>query len=219
MGFFEKLKQNQAQRRYEADLERWQFKYDQVKELYEDAQALVAGELAQDETPIRLKPGEDIFAVVEGAGLVEPRRLPGQWVGGSRGISVPIVKGVRYRVGASQGAYQQGAEQQTMVDVGTAVITSQRVVFMGPKYTREWAYSKLIGYQHGDGATYLHVSNRQKVSGIAHGGSASVVLRLEVALARHHGEEAEILQELAEDLKSIEGERPSPPQLSLGPGE
>jgi hypothetical protein len=54
-----------------------------------------------------LADGESLFFTVEGAGLIEERRGPGHWEGGSQGVSVPVAslggRTVRYRVGASRG--------------------------------------------------------------------------------------------------------------------
>ena len=120
------------------------------------------------------------------AALIEPRVAPGHYTGGYSGVSVHIAKGVNYRVGGSRGHYVPGPEVQMPVDRGTAYVTSQRVVFTGGKATREWAYGKLVGTDaSGDDHTVLlHVSNRQKVSGLALGGSGARFLAvMELALA------------------------------------
>jgi hypothetical protein len=39
---------------------------------------------------IPLKPGEAVFATINGAALVEDRRGPGQWQGHSTGASIPL---------------------------------------------------------------------------------------------------------------------------------
>lgn len=66
-----------------------------------------------------------------------------------RGISVrvPGVKGARaYFGGASpKRTYVPGEEGWKVVDQGTAIVTSKRIVFRGSVKGIEWAYSKLIG--------------------------------------------------------------------------
>ena len=94
------------------------------------------------------KPGELAYAVLQGASLIEPRRLPGEWHGRNQGVSIPVYKGVRYRVGGTKGTFQQGAEVPTPIDTGTVLISDQRVVFAGDKASREWLYPKLIGFRH-----------------------------------------------------------------------
>src|SRR5690349_3850546 len=51
---------------------------------------------------------------------------------------------------------------------GTFVVTNQRAVFIGAKQTREWSWSKLLGFTHAAEApwTAIAVSNRQKTSGV-----------------------------------------------------
>ena len=121
------------------------------------------------------------------AALIEPRVAPGHYEGGYSGVSFHIAKGVNYRVGGSRGHYVPGPEVQTPVDRGAAYVTSQRVVFTGGKATREWAYSKLVGTDASmdDHTVLLHVSNRQKVSGLALGGSGArfqAVMELAMAI-------------------------------------
>lgn len=116
---------------------------------------------------IMLKPGESALYAAS-ASLIEPRRPPGQYAGGSSSVSFPLMPGVRARVGGSRGRYVPGPEVQTPVDDGHAVVTTQRVVFTGGRSNREWIYNRLISMDSSrDDATLLiSVSNRQKVSGL-----------------------------------------------------
>ena len=104
----------------------------------------------------------------QGGRAVRTSPWAGHWSGRSAGVSVPVGHSrVRVRVGKSAGTFVQGAETPTVIDTGNASITTQRVVFQGDKYTREWDYSKLIGIIHYSDhpATAIQVSNRQKTSG------------------------------------------------------
>jgi len=135
-----------------------------------------------------LRRNERAFFTLTGAGLVEPRRGAGQWVGGYSGFSFRVAKGVRYHVGQTRGHHQAGAEQPTVIDTGTASITDQRVVFQGAKQTREWAFSKLLGYQHFDSPpwTAIQVSNRQKTSGILCDAKTAENFQFRLTLAEAH---------------------------------
>ncbi|MDP9116033.1 MAG: hypothetical protein M3O28_01995 [Actinomycetota bacterium] len=95
----------------------------------------------------------------------------GHYVGGCSGVSLHIAKGVNYRVGGTRGHYVPGPEIQTPVDRGQVSVTSQRVAFTGTRTTREWLYSKMIGADSSsdDHTVLLHVSNRQKISGLTLG--------------------------------------------------
>ena len=118
---------------------------------------------------VPLKKGEVAYFIMDGVGLVEPRRAPSQWVGGSQGVSFKIAKGVRYRVGQTRGHIVPGEERPTVIDSGIGVVTNQRMVFVGGKRSTEWAYAKLLGFSlEMDGMAIFNVSNRQKASGFAY---------------------------------------------------
>jgi hypothetical protein len=164
------------------------------------------------EWPLVLHPGERIVYAMRGAALVEPRRGPGHWKGGSAGVSVPTgIDGIRLRFGKTRGTYEQGEEKPTIIDQGDATITTERVVFQGPKYTREWEFSKLIGMMNPTDIpwTAIQVSNRQKTSGIGYeSGDTAALIRTEfsVAVAIHSGEPAEMIEDLNKKIASLDAE-------------
>jgi hypothetical protein len=133
---------------------------------------------------VALKKGEVVYLTINGVGLVEPRRAPGQWVGGSHGVSFKIAKGVRYRVGQTRGTYQKGEERPQIIDTGLGVITSQRMLFIGTKRTTEWSLAKLVGFSlEQDGMAIFNVSNRQKASGFAYQPDVDHIIDAVVAAA------------------------------------
>jgi hypothetical protein len=187
--------------------------------------ALVEGKEEPDpDCPLVLKHGERLVSEVSGAGLFEPRREPGHWSGRSAGVSVPVGDtGLRVRVGKSAGTYVQGVEEPTVIDTGNASITTERVVFQGGKYTREWDYSKLIGVIHYSDhpATAIQVSNRQKTSGITYAGLASAEplrLAITVAVALYNGETEETLKELRTELAQLDAKIQAESLVSAGGG-
>lgn len=161
------------------------------------------------------KPGEKAYLSLQGAGLIEPRHLPGHYTGQSQGFSIPVVKGIRYHVGSTRGTFQQGAEVPTPIDQGVVLISDQRVVFAGSKYTREWLYPKLVGFHHNDQMpwTALQVSNREKVSGILYTVQAetTVRFRLELALAQFSGSRATFAASIDHQLAELVAAEPAPP--------
>jgi hypothetical protein len=163
---------------------------------------------AQIDWPLILHSGERLVYGITGAGLFEPRREPGHWAGRSAGFSVPVTDGVRFRLGKSAGHYVQGNEKPTIIDQGDVSFTTQRVVFQGGKYTREWLFSKLIGITHYSDhpATAIGVSNRQKTSGIAYPGVAAEPLRLKlaVAVAIFEGESEQVAKELHQAVRDLD---------------
>jgi hypothetical protein len=154
------------------------------------------------------KKGERTFAIMEGVALIEPRRQPGTVQGRSSGYSFRIAKGVNYRVGASKGTYVSGPDVPTPIDVGTAFVTNQRVVFRGSKATREWAWSKLISLDHDDDLpwTSLPVSNRQKTSGLLYDEPTSLLVRyrLQQGLAHFQGKVEALTAELEQQLRELQ---------------
>ncbi len=169
------------------------------------------GTLDQD-WPLVLHQGERIVYAIRGAALVEPRRGPGHWKGASAGVSVPTgIDGIRLRFGKTRGTFEQGAENPTIIDQGDATFTTERVVFQGPKYTREWEFSKLIGMMNPTDIpwTAIQVSNRQKTSGIGYeSGDTAALIRTElsVAVAIHSGEQAEMIEDLNKKIASLDAE-------------
>lgn len=167
----------------------------------------VTGRDVPDGVTIALKKGESVFCVVTTAVLVEPRKGPGKWKGGSQGISMPIPgTRLRYRVGASRGQFEQGTEAPTPIDEGTFVVTSQRAVFTGEKQSREWQWSKLLGVSaHDGGWTALAVSNRQKVSGIAIGSENQDALDfwIDLAVAHFNDTVADLVDECVHDVEQL----------------
>lgn len=140
-----------------------------------------------DERPsIAIKTGERVFAIVAPVALVEPRSAGGKYVGRSQGVSIKISKSVRYRVGASKGTFVRNPDVLTVIDEGQAAITDRRVVFVGPKQTREWTWKNTVAVDHDDQVdqTMINVSNRQKASGLAYGSGICALVRSRIDLAQ-----------------------------------
>jgi TM2 domain-containing membrane protein YozV len=118
--------------------------------------------------PIALKKDEIGVTVLSQVGLIESRSTGSTYVGGSQGLSFRVMKNVSYRVGASKGHLEKNPETEQIIDVGTAIFTSKRVVFTGPKVTREWDFENLVNVavEPNGVKAYLPVSNREKTSGL-----------------------------------------------------
>jgi hypothetical protein len=157
-----------------------------------------------------LKRGEVGHFIIQGAGLSEPKRLPGQWTGSSKGVSFRIAKGVRYHVGGTRGTFQQGEEVMQPTDFGTFVVTNQRCIFVGSKRSIEWAYSKLLGFSLEGiaGTAIFNVSNRQKASGVLYGTEHESKIEAVIAasIARFQGDDVyrAFIAELEADAHAAE---------------
>jgi hypothetical protein len=170
---------------------------------------------------LTLRPGEAIFATVDGASLIEERSGGGRWVGRSSGVSVPIGLGVRYRVGSSRGHYVKAAPVPTAIDRGAITVTNQRLVFRGARQARECLFAKMLGYDYARdrGGITIGVSNRQKPTTLRYGRSLGgwFAFRFELALAHFRGTVARMVEDLAGELATMEASKPAPPPRRVQP--
>ena len=167
-----------------------------------------------------LTKGESAYFRLNGALLIEPKAGPSRYVGGSQGVSIRIAKGVTYRVGQQRGQLIRGEEKPTPIDQGDALVTDKRIVFVGDKATREWAFAKLVGYSHDIDWTGISVSNRQKVSGLMYGTELAEKAQwwIELAIAEFTGQRGELVAELEQELAAHAQRMPPKPAQQLPAG-
>ena len=170
MGFIARFKANRAIKKakaaYESALYEWNRENDvltQALDIFTDASSGSEPDdhsLAQKKGELVLLTGQGIYHV---AG-----RTPSTFSGGSQGFSIPLVAGIRFRVGSFKGQMTPGVEMQMDKDQGMVKLTNQRLIFSGPIATTEWAFSKLLSsFSNPDRDDFIFgVSNRQKSSGI-----------------------------------------------------
>jgi len=150
----------------------------------------------------------------------EAGRTPGQYVGGSQGLSIPIVAGIRYRVGAMKGTFIPGDAIQAYKEVGEVVLSTERLMFNGNFNTKEWAFSKWNGAATSqDESDYIfHVSNRQKTSGILFNSSIGREFNRFLAQALNAAENGiqAVIPTVDAQLTTLAAEEPKLPILALG---
>ena len=170
MGFFADFKAKRAAKRAQADYELELFEWDRENQVLAQALEIFTGASSgsePDDHSLTQKKGELVLwtgnAVYQVAG-----RTPSTFSGGSQGVSIPIVAGIRYRVGSFKGRMIPGVEMQMDKDQGMVKLTNQRLIFAGPVATTEWAFAKLLSTFSNPERTdfILGVSNRQKSSGL-----------------------------------------------------
>jgi hypothetical protein len=110
---------------------------------------------------IVLKAGETAHYVVV-ASLMKEVTLR-EFRGGSHGVSMPIVKGVRYRTGSFRGKSVVVGTQLQVADQGGLWVTSLRVVFVGQRKTLDLPYAKLANLNVFTDGVSFNMSNRQTV--------------------------------------------------------
>jgi hypothetical protein len=171
--------------------------------------------LAQKKGELVLWTGQGIYHV---AG-----RTPSTFSGGSQGFSIPLVAGIRFKVGSFQGRMIPGEEMQMDKDQGMVKLTNQRLIFAGPIATTEWAFSKLLSsFSNPDRDDFIFgVSNRQKSSGIRFTPEDGYAFSHLFALALYSYEKGipATIKAIKDELKEGEGDKPKlvlPPQVKKG---
>ena len=170
MGFFANFKAKRAAKRanavYQTELLEWERENQVLTQALDIFTAASSGSQPDDQSLVQKK-GELVLwtgnAVYSVAG-----RTPSTFSGGSQGFSIPLVAGIRYRVGSFKGQTIPGVEMQMDKDQGMVKLTNQRLIFAGPIATTEWAFSKLLStFSNAERTDFIFgVSNRQKSSGI-----------------------------------------------------
>jgi hypothetical protein len=128
-----------------------------------------------------------------------------------------VMRGVTVHTGGSRGTYVPGPEAPAAIAVGTVTVTNQRVIFQSSAQAREFAFAKLLGYQHDPTSplTFFQVSNRQKVSGVGYDRQSARVwrFRLALALAIFHDDLPKIAAHMQDEVQQQLNWRPSAPLI------
>ena len=94
---------------------------------------------------IHFQKGEQVVWAFLGAQFLEDK-VRRQFVGGSRGVSIRVMKGVYYRVGAFKGHTIERTER-VLVDTGALVVTQKNLYFAGPRKALRVPFSKIISFE------------------------------------------------------------------------
>ncbi len=202
MGLGDKGKE----RRQAADMAVWQAERDRVQSFIHRVQTFTGATNAEVPTlPLELLEGEHALLVLPGVQLIEPRRLPGHFMGGNSGFSFHVAR-------ASRGHTVPGDEEPTPIDTGVITVTDRRAVFSGSLHLRTWEYTMVIGFHTNAHPpwTAIAVSDRQKVSGVRYDPTHAEEFRFALALglARAHNSETSLVNDLHRQLDELERDRP-----------
>ena len=200
---------------YEVELYNWEIEkqvLEQALEIFTNAsrgQEPEDHQLVQKKGELVLWTGNAIFH--------EAGRTPSRYVGGSRGISIPVVAGVRVRVGQFAGTVVPGEAMQIDKDQGLVKLTNQRLIFAGSYESNEWAFSKLLSASRNEtgNAFLIAVSNRKKMSGLrfsAQDGKAFARL-FAMALYAYENGIPETIKEIKSEIARRNEEKP---KLEMG---
>ena len=113
-----------------------------------------------DYCPIILKKNEEPSIIMNNISLHEPRAVR-QTIGGYRGTSVRVAKGVSFRVGGMK-ARSESHEELRNIDQGSLVLTNKRLIFIGSKRTTNIDLRKIVAIEpYRDGISSQR-ENKQK---------------------------------------------------------
>ena len=132
-------------------------------------EGLVARFVPLDGIALSLKQGEMAFYQLDGVQLREYRSGGSTYQGGYAGGNLKLTEGFSISGGGNRGKFVRNQEESTTLDVGTAIFTTQRVIFSGPNHTREWDFSKLLNIDVGDNGYEVSISssNSQRTAALA----------------------------------------------------
>jgi hypothetical protein len=217
MSWWSNFKAKRALKRaldvHELDYSNWQRDVEIFQKIEKAFELAVKGEDSVSNNTVQKK-GEIILWQGQGQ-LHETGRTPGRYQGTSQGFSIPLVGGIRYRVGAQRGTFVAGEEVRAYKEVGQVLLTTERVLFNGQMNTKEWAFSKWNGASTNlDESNYIfHVSNRQKTSGILVGPEQGREFNRFLAQAINCAEEGTdvVLKSVRTQLKELAEDEPKRP--------
>jgi hypothetical protein len=101
----------------------------------------------------------DYFGV--SGSMLEERVVRREMVGGSHGVSIPLVKGIRYRVGQSRGQLNS-ITGIVPVSYGEFTVTNQRLAFSGDKKSVNAPFAKIQHLEMFADGLRFSMTNRQK---------------------------------------------------------
>jgi hypothetical protein len=214
MGFWADLKAKraakQAQALFDSQLNDWNQEHQVLTHALDIFTGAANGEEPSDNNLVQKK-GELILwtgtAIFHEAG-----RTPTRYTGRSQGISIPIVAGIRYRVGSMAGQVIPGEEMQMDKEQGMVKLTNQRLIFVGPNNSTEWAFAKFLAANSNPTRDdfLFAVSNRKKTSGLRFTPTDGVAFSRLLALALYAYEKGlpATVKAIKAEIKEIENDKP-----------
>jgi hypothetical protein len=223
MGFFADLKAKRAAKRaqslFDAELNDWNHEQEILTNALDIFTGAANGQEPADNNLVQKK-GELILwtgtAIFHEAG-----RTPTRYTGRTQGISIPIVAGIRYRVGSMAGQVIPGEEMQMDKEHGMVKLTNQRLIFVGPNNSTEWAFAKFLAATSNPSRDdfLFAVSNRKKTSGLRFTPADGIAFSRLLALSLYAYEKGipATIKAIKAELKDTEASKPKlilPPSTS-----
>lgn len=95
--------------------------------------------------PINFQKDEKTIWAFPNSGYLEDK-VRRQYVGTSQGVSIPVMKGLYYRVGAFKGETVESVHR-VHVDTGWVVVTTKNIYFAGSRKSLRLPYSKIVSFE------------------------------------------------------------------------
>ena len=214
MGFIAKFKAKRAAKQAKAAYELALYEWERENKVLSQALDIFTGAakgIEPADNQLAQKKGE--LVLWTGTGIYhEAGRGASTYVGGSQGVSIPLVAGIRYRVGGFKGRVVPGEEMQIDKDQGFVKLTNQRLIFAGPIATSEGVFSKLLSsFSNPDRTDFIFgVSNRKKSSGIKFSPDDGYAFAHLFALALYSYENGipATIKAIKDELKEGQGDKP-----------
>ena len=103
---------------------------------------------------------EEVLAVFPDVNLMEPRAVRYSR-GAYGGPTIRIAKGLSFRLGSAAGS-SESVDEQRAIDLGTLVLTSKRLAFLGSVRTNSVDLCDLISLEHYTDGIAVHRERKQK---------------------------------------------------------
>ena len=214
MGFIADFKARRAAKRAQAQFEletyQWQSELDLLNTALDIFTNAAKGDEPEDHQLVQKK-GELVLWTGQ-AIFHEAGRTPSTFKGGSAGVSIPVVAGVRVRVGQFSGSVIPGQEMQIDKEAGLVKLTNQRLIFAGSLNTTEWSFAKMLSAARNEEGNdfIIGVSNRKKTSGLKFTASDGKAFARLFALALYAYENGipETIKEIKSEITRRNKEKP-----------
>jgi hypothetical protein len=214
MGFIADFKARRAAKRAQAQFELETYQWQSELELLNTALDIFTNAAKGDEPEdhqLVQKKGELVLWTGQ-AIFHEAGRTPSTYKGGSAGVSIPVVAGVRVRVGQFSGTVIPGQEMQIDKEAGLVKLTNQRLIFAGSLNTTEWSFAKMLSAARNEEGNdfIIGVSNRKKTSGLKFSASDGKAFARLFALALYAYENGipETIKEIKSEITRRNKEKP-----------
>ena len=214
MGFIADFKARReakrAQAQFELETYQWQSELDLLNTALDIFTNAAKGDEPEDHQLVQKK-GELVLWTGQ-AIFHEAGRTPSTYKGGSAGVSIPVVAGVRVRVGQFSGTVIPGQEMQIDKEAGLVKLTNQRLIFAGSLNTTEWSFAKMLSAARNEEGNdfIIGVSNRKKTSGLKFSAADGKAFARLFALALYAYENGipETIKEIKSEITRRNKEKP-----------